>query len=78
MTSKAPRQRKTPKQRAEEALGVAERRWEQLDRQVVKARADLFNLEGEWTQAKVRLEYARQDPALKQGTSTTSSTPATS
>jgi chromosome segregation ATPase len=68
------RQKKTEQQRAEQALGVAERRWERLNQQVNKARDDLRALEGEWVQAKNRLEYARKDPALQGSSRTTGTT----
>jgi len=69
-----PRQKKTARQRAEEALGVAQRRVAHLDLQVEKARAQLDALVTELAEAQTRLEYVTQDPALDQGASTTTRT----
>lgn len=65
------RQTKTPKQRAQEALGVAERRYN-------RAIAHRDRLEEELTAAEIELRealelraYAKQHPALQSTTPTT-------
>ena len=58
------RQKKTPKQRAEEALAVAERKVAQLKTERDKAQSTLLNLEAELGDAVVRRDYLKQDPAL--------------
>jgi hypothetical protein len=64
MTDRQPRQRKTSRQRAEESLGVAQRKHDRLVKEVAVRRAELAAAESELAEAKRRLEYARQDPAL--------------
>lgn len=58
------RQTKTPRQRAEETLGVAQRRVDRLTAAVEHQRAVLQVYETELDEAKARLDYARRDPAL--------------
>lgn len=64
------RQRKTPRQIAEERLGVAQRRVKNLDAKVEKAEAELVTLKQERTDAAERLTYAEGDPALTDRTLT--------
>lgn len=64
MTSSKPRQRKTPRQRAEETLGVAQRRVTTLDKQAKRLQDELEAVEHELADAKARLDYAKKDPAL--------------
>lgn len=64
------RTRKSPRQRAEEALGVAERLVKKLAGKVEKAKADLATLEAEHAAAQTRLEYVKSDPALTDQTLT--------
>ncbi len=66
------RQRKTDRQRAEEALGVAQRRVVRLEKQAQDARDHLDALDYELGAARRRLDYAGQDPAL--GTTTAPTT----
>lgn len=61
--SKTTRQTKTPKQRAEEALAVANRKVAVLDRKVDEHRIALAGLEREHATA-ARRDYLAQDPAL--------------
>lgn len=58
------RQVKTAKQRAEEVLGVAERRVEKLAEAEKAAQAALDEIRGDLTQAQKRFDYVKQDPAL--------------
>ncbi|SFI85912.1 hypothetical protein [Nocardioides psychrotolerans] len=58
------RQSKTPHQRAEEALGVAQRRVERIDQALAHQRSLLATYEADLADAQARLDYARQDPAL--------------
>jgi septation ring formation regulator EzrA len=67
------RQQKTPRQRAEETLAAAKRRVARLEKQTKAAEQAYSALVAELAQAEARLDYAHQDPALKQGTSTTTS-----
>lgn len=62
------RQQKTPRQRAEEALAVAQRRVERLTTQRDKAQSALSAVATELDEAKARLDYARKDPALPRTT----------
>lgn len=66
------RQTKTPRQRAEEALAVEERRVERLTEQWTKARDDFDRLSRERDEAMVRRDYLRQHPDLQQNTTSTS------
>jgi hypothetical protein len=72
VTTKAPRQRKTDRQRAEEALGVAQRKRDRLHKQARARRKELEAIDKELREAEQRLEYAKRDPALTQTPSTTS------
>lgn len=56
---------KTPRQRAEEALAVAERRVARLTKKVAHTRADLEVLEDEWKAAQARRDHLKQHPDLK-------------
>lgn len=58
------RQTKTPRQRAEETLGIARRRVDRLTKQVKNTQDELEALEYDLDQAQQRLTYAQQDPAL--------------
>lgn len=69
--AKPPRQQKTPLQRAEETLGLARRKRDKLHDQAEAARKELEVLDRELGEAERRLDYAKKDPALQQGTSTT-------
>jgi hypothetical protein len=68
------RQQKTPQQRAEEQLGVAQRKVANLERIVSKHTKALRGAEADLKEARERLDYYAADPALK-GTSTTSTQP---
>lgn len=65
------RQSKTPRQRAEEQLAVAERLAKRLTEQVARTRADLQHLEQEWAAAIARRDHLKQHPDLKQQPTTT-------
>lgn len=60
----AARQRKTPRQRAEEALAVAKRKRDRLLKQVATQEAELAAAKSDLAEAERRLTYAQQDPAL--------------
>lgn len=62
---KAPRQQKTPRQRAEETLAVAQRKRDRLHKEARKRRGELEALDREFRDAEARLAYAKADPALK-------------
>lgn len=62
--SKPPRQHKTARQRAEEALGVAQRRVDRLTKEKARRQGDLNKVVTELEQAAQRLAYAKRDPAL--------------
>lgn len=64
------RQAKTPRQRAEEALAVAERHVDRLTKKVASTRGDLEALEDEWRAAQARRDHLRQHPDLAAPTST--------
>ena len=66
------RQTKTPRQRAEEALAVAERRHGRASKTVNQLRSDLLDAENELAEAKRLHDYAKQHPALQQAPTTTS------
>lgn len=55
---------KTPKQRAQEALGVAQRRVERITQALNHQRSLVATYEADLADAQARLDYARQDPAL--------------
>lgn len=74
MSTHTPRQRKTPRQRAEENLGLAKRRRDRLHQEAQRRRKDLEELDRELRDAEARLDYAKKDPALEQGTSTSHDT----
>lgn len=67
------RQQKTPKQRAEETLAVAQRRCDRLTRDANRLRTELDNVENDLADAITRRDYAKADPAL-QGSTTSQST----
>lgn len=73
MTSKPPRQAKTPRQRAEDQLGVAQRRVDALTKQRAKAQGALNRIVHDLEEAQARLDYVKQDPALPARTPDTSS-----
>jgi phage shock protein A len=55
---------KTPRQRAEEALAVAERHVDRLTNKVARTRADLEVLEDEWKAAQARRDHLKTHPDL--------------
>lgn len=55
---------RTAKERAEEALGVAERRVKRLSDQRDKLQHELAAIERDLNAAHTRLNYAKADPAL--------------
>lgn len=61
------RQAKTPRQRAEEQLGVAERKFSRLADQVKTLTAELEALTKERDLAAARADYLAQHPDLKPG-----------
>lgn len=71
------RQTKTPRQRAEEAVGVEQRRVKKLKTQWTKAHDDAERLEAELATAETRLQYLRQHPDLKPNPGTTTPTTTT-
>lgn len=68
------RQTKTPRQRAEEAVGVARRKHDQIKKKRDQLRTQLATAETDLTEAEGRLDYAMRDPALPPTTSTSQST----
>jgi hypothetical protein len=64
--SDAKRQRKTPRQRAEEALAIAERRVAALAKKDVELTSELTGVQRELKQAKVRRDYLAKSPDLPQ------------
>lgn len=58
------RQRKTPEQRATEALEVAERRVTKAEERVEAAEKDLRESKAELRDAQARRDYVAKDPAL--------------
>lgn len=58
------RQRKTPRQRAEEALGVAQRRRDRLVTEALALKKKADAIDRELEEAEARLAYIQQDPAL--------------
>jgi hypothetical protein len=65
------RQRKSPRQRAEEALGVANRAVIALDKKVDRLAADLAVARRELETATRRRDYLAQHPDLPQHPTTT-------
>jgi len=65
MARQQPRQRKTPKQRAEETLATAQRIRDRLARQLIRTQKQLDQVAHDLEEADARLDYAKQDPALK-------------
>jgi hypothetical protein len=61
-----PRTPKTPRQRAEEALGVAERRVERLTAERAKHQGEVNRIVGELADAEMRRDYLAQSPDLEQ------------
>lgn len=59
------RQAKTPRQRAEEALAVAERQVERLTQQWTKARDEFERLRDEHAAAIARRDHLRGHPDLR-------------
>lgn len=64
MTTSRPRQTKTPRQRAEETLGVAQRRRDRLVTEAIRLKKKVDALDRELADAEARLTYAQQDLAL--------------
>lgn len=62
--ARTPRQQKTDRQRAEERLGIEQRRVERLLEKRDAAAAAADEAERELDRARLRLEYAESDPAL--------------
>lgn len=60
------RQPKTPRQRAEEALGVAQRRVAKCQERVKKGEGEVRAAKRELLEAERRLTYVAADPALPQ------------
>lgn len=60
------RQAKTPGQRAQEALGIAQRRVSRIETDQKKAKAALELLQKEYAQAVARRDYLAQNPDLPQ------------
>jgi chromosome segregation ATPase len=58
------RQRKTPAQRAQEALGVAQRRVTSITKKLHHAKEEVQTLEAELEEAELRLEYVQRNPDL--------------
>ena len=58
------RSQKTSRQRAEETLGVAERRCAKLAAQITTAEQSLADLRRDHLAAVARRDYVAQDPAL--------------
>lgn len=69
-----PRRVKTPAERAQEQLDVANRAVIRLDRKVDAARTELAQLELEHADAVRRQQYLRQHPDLPQQQETTTTT----
>lgn len=61
---KITRQVKTDRQRAEETLGVAERKHAAAVKKRDAAKAALVELEADVVDTKARLDYVSRDPAL--------------
>ena len=72
------RQTKTPRQRAEEALAIAERAVKRLGEKKAALRADLDAITREHDAAVVRRDYLANHPDLGRGARPTSTTTATS
>ena len=68
------RQTKTPRQRAEEALGVAERRYRRAIATRNRLASDLADAETEVSEATELRAYAKQHPALQNPTNTKETT----
>jgi hypothetical protein len=66
------RRQRTPRERAEERLGIEQRRVAKLDKAIAKAELEVTALKAERTEAQERLEYAQRDPALGDRTLTES------
>jgi hypothetical protein len=58
------RQQKTPRQRAEETLAVAQRKRDRLVNQAIQLHKQTKALDAELEEAERRLDYAEKDPAL--------------
>lgn len=65
------RQAKTPGQRAQEALGIAQRRVSRIETDQKKAKAALELLQKEYAQAVARRDYLAQNPDLPKGNQST-------
>lgn len=65
-----PRQSKTPKQRAEEAVGVLERRLTKLSTKRADMVAEREAIDTEINATEARLAYAKQNPDLSTPTTT--------
>lgn len=61
----AERTRKSPREIAEDRLGVADRRVKALEKKRDKAQTELNEASAELAQAKLRRDYLAEDPALK-------------
>jgi hypothetical protein len=69
------RQSKTPKQRAEEQLGVAERLVKKLASKKAHLQSDLAQVTAEHEAAVVRRDYLKNHPDLQPTTTSTGATP---
>lgn len=74
MTTSTPRQTKTPRQRAEEAVELAERRWARANDALLKATRAKSDAQAEYDDATTRLDYVKQDPALANPAASTTDT----
>ena len=68
------RQKKTPRQRAQETLAAAERRVVRLENERAKAQIAVNKIKAAYTEAEARLDYARKDPALAKPATSTNNT----
>lgn len=66
MTDKITRTQKTPRQRAQEALAVAERKVKRLETEKAKHDAALTDVSNQLGAARKRRDYLAQDPDLPQ------------
>jgi len=60
------RQQRTPRERAEIELGVAERKVKKLEGKINSLTSEAEGLKAELSLARKRLEYVRQSPDLQQ------------
>lgn len=65
------RQTKTPKQRAEDALGVAQRRYDRAEANAIRLKKEYHAASTELDDANDLLMYAKSHPALQSTNPTT-------